>query len=76
STSGLTGHRAWHNSRSASGRSPCSGADGGPRDGGAPGRGLWHLRSRRSPGRAARAAARDTAPDTQPCGAPRHGCRH
>uniref|UniRef100_A0A8C6HDA2 RIKEN cDNA E130116L18 gene n=1 Tax=Mus spicilegus TaxID=10103 RepID=A0A8C6HDA2_MUSSI len=94
SSSGLPGHRACSSSRVPSGRSPRSGADVGRagssaagrlltatpagRDGGAPGHGLRHLRSRHSPGRAARAAARDAAHDTQPCGAlaSRHASPH
>lgn len=92
SSAGLPGHPACYSSRSASGCGPRSGADGGRAgsgasgrlltatpaawDGGAPGRGLWHLRSRRSPGRAARAAARDTAQDTQPGGGRLRCSRH
>lgn len=90
--SGLTGHRACYSSCVPSGRSPRSGADVGRagssaagrlltatpagRDSGAPGHGLWHLRSRHSPGRAARAAPRNAAHDTQPYGAALQGSRH
>lgn len=79
SSTGLPSHPACYSSLSASGRGPRSGADGGRAgsgasgrlltatpaawDGGAPGRGLWHLRSRHSPGRAARAEA--TRPRTR-----------
>lgn len=92
SSAGLPGHPACYSSRSATGCGPRSGADGGRAgsgasgrlltatpaawDGGAPGRGLWHLRSRHSPGRAARAAARDTAQDTQPGGGRLRCSRH
>ncbi|XP_076422124.1 uncharacterized protein LOC121827954 isoform X1 [Peromyscus maniculatus bairdii] len=92
---GRPGHRACDSSRSASGRSPRSGAaDGGragsgasgplltatpaARDGGAPGRGLWHLLSRHSPGpsRTSRGARHGPGHAALRSPAPRLASRH